>query len=171
MHVQILYLSETGNARSLAEAASSLFSDSSCEMINLAKGQTDEQADAYILVFGIKHNVCPLIVLEQLDRLTGKTLLFMATGAMGGSDAYRVQMECQLLPFLPEACDYRGLFMCPGRLSDKGEAYFAEQMKSLGEDEREERLVNMKAQLESHPNRADLENAVEFVRSRLQLNM
>ena len=113
MEYQIAYLDIYGNAGILAEEISGILHGA--ELVNLSKQEISDDANSYLLVFEITQNAIPLKIMDILENLEGKTILcFVACGMALFEE--KEDVEHNLLPFLPDECDYRGLFFCPGQI-------------------------------------------------------
>lgn len=66
------------------------------------------KADAYLIGLGVNNGTVPWKVMEVLDELHGKTILFFITSGMKPTREYSDAIERKLLPFLPDDSDYKG---------------------------------------------------------------
>lgn len=128
-------------------------------------------ADVYCIGFGVRHSTCSMRLLEFLELLNGKTVLLFATCGMSPTDAYHDVLERNLEPFLPENCDYRGLYLCQGSLSDAGYAAIMRRFEKNKNNDAEtlQRFEEFRLGASSHPDEQDLEGARVFVEQSLDL--
>lgn len=113
MFYQIAYLNTYGNASVLADGIQNILNDA--EFVDLSNQEITEDADVYLLVFEITRNSIPLPIMDALENLEEKTILCCVTSGMARFES-KEGIEHSLLPFLPDECDYRGMFFCPGQI-------------------------------------------------------
>lgn len=117
MSYQIVYLDVYGNAKILADEMRRIFPRGSAKWINLAKQELSSDAEVYLIVFEITQDAIPLKIMEALELLEGKTILCFASCSTPFLQR-KENVERQLISFLPDECDYRGFFYCPGQIPD-----------------------------------------------------
>lgn len=160
--VQILYTPGEGNTERMAEEIVKILPGGKWQKEIISLGTEIKAADLYIIGFGIRRNTLPYSVLQMLDQLENKRVAFFASGALGGVEAYKTKIESQILSFLPDSCDYQGLFLCAGSLSQEGMAFFREQLN--GNDAAMRQIL---VQTVNHPNAEDMEQLSCFIRQML----
>ncbi len=157
--IQVLYTQGEGNTESMAEEIIKKLPAEKSEKEIISLDTKLKPADLYIIGFGIRRNTLPYHVLQLLDQLENKRVAFFASGALGRVDAYKTKIESQILSFLPDRCDYQGLFVCAGSLSQDGMDYFREQLNG-----NEAALRQLLARTVNHPNTEDMEQLGLFIR-------
>ena len=151
MRYEIDYLSRSGHTKRLADAVKELFPIWDTEFIDLIREKPTADADTYIIVFSFNKGTVPLKIMNMLDMLTGKTILFLVTFGADNPLEYQSIIEQKIIPFLPDHCDYRGIYLCN---PDSEHAHM---------------VCECCRKAKGHPDRNDENNACEFVRSKLQL--
>ena len=157
--IQILYTPGEGNTEKMAEEITKILPGGEWEKEIITLDTEIKPAELYLIGFGIRRNTLPYPVLQLLDQLENKRVAFFASGALGGVDAYKTKIESQILSFLPDRCDYQGLFVCAGSLSREGMDFFREQLNG-----NEAALRQLLARTVNHPNTEDMEQLGLFIR-------
>lgn len=167
MKYEIAYVSLSGNTQKLAYGIADRLPKSQTIITNLDSDELSKNADVYLIGFGVNKGTIPLKVMDALDELNGKIILFFVTCGMELTEMYRDAVEKKLLPFMPESCDYRGLFMCQGQFSDHITQAIRQKYREDTGNKYAQRILNDVECASGHPNRADYENAVRFIRAHL----
>lgn len=167
MKYEIAYISQSGNSEKLAHGIADGLPQDSTFVTDLSCEKVTGKADIYLIVFGINRGMVPLKVMELLEELHGKILLFFITSGMEPVQEYRDAMERKLLPFIPDDCDYRGLFMCPGRFPEHVLRAAQEKLAVEPEYAAAKNVLSDAELSADHPNQTDIENAGRFIREHL----
>ena len=170
MKYQISYLSPAGNCRKLAEAFEDILEDV-C-IVDLA---CDDEIDGQIHLVGFEMNessfkAIPYEVMELLDQLEEKTVLLFVTCPFKADQGARSQLERTILPFLPDSCDYRGLFLCTGEASQQLISKLQNLSAQKPEDQRASALLESCKASAGHPDEDDIMQACLFVTKELELD-
>ena len=169
MKYEIAYISQSGNTEKLAHGIADRLPHHTTFVTDLATEEITQKADVYLIGFGVNKGMVPLRVMEVLDKLHGKTSLFFVTSGLNPVKEYKELIERKLSPFMPDECDYRGLFMCPGKFPD-AVLESARRMLEADADNKMAIKVLEDAELsQDHPNETDFENAYRFVKEHLGL--
>ena len=162
MKLCIAYHSPGGNTRSLAFKLAHRLKEKEPVLIDLEIEPLPTDADLYLLGFGVRRNSCPMAVLDTLESLHGKRMLFFGTAALGTSEEYSARIRNQILAFLPEDAVMSGLWLSRGALSEEGRNYFLEQLSSGDHTEVYERMIR---ECYGHPDDKDADALWEFFRT------
>ncbi len=168
MNIQIVYYSKTGNTAKLAHTLSNAL-PANCRLIDISKELPTLDADAYLIGFGVQRGACPFVLLDWLEELQGKPILLFATGGLATFQDYRKKLESLVIPFLPDECQYHGLFLCQGRISEEGYDYFKSCLSNPADERAQQNLQQLYEFSQGHPNRQEIEEICHFVRSKLSL--
>lgn len=169
MKFEIAFVSLSGNTEDLAHGIADNLPHDKTFVTDLSHEDITGKADVYLIGFGVNKGTVPLKIMEVLDELHGKTILFFITAGMEPTHEYRDAVERQILPFMPDDCDYKGMFMCHGKFPEQ--VLQAANNKLYEEpDNRFAKRILQEAELSNgHPNQTDYENASRFVREQLGL--
>lgn len=169
MKYQVSYLSPTGSCVKLVEAFENILED-----VCVVDLTCDNEIDGEIHLVGFELNeinfkAIPYEIMAQLDQLEDKTILLFATCPFCADQTMKAKLERIILPFLPENCDYRGLFLCTGQASDSLLANVRALAARRPEDEQAGKLLKSCEDSAGHPNEADIMQACLFVTRELEL--
>lgn len=169
MKYQVVYESQSGNTKRLARAIAGCLPERDTELVDLDEQTPSRDADVYCVGFGVRHSTCSMKMLEFLELLNNKTVLLFATCGMNPTETYHDILERGIEPFLPENCDYRGLFLCQGSISDDGYAALKRRFEKMADEETLQRFDEFRLGTKGHPDDDDLENAMTFVEQALDV--
>lgn len=169
MRYEIDYLSRSGNTKKLADAVKKLFPIRDTEFIDLIREKPTADADTYIIVFSFNKGTVPLKIMNMLDMLAGKIIMFLVTFGADNPSKYQSIIEQKISPFLPDNCDYRGIYLCKGAFPEDIIAAAEENLKDNPNSEYAHMVCECFRHAKEHPDINDQNNACEFVRSKLQL--
>ena len=169
MNYQVIYESRSKNTKAVAEAIMDVLPAQSSRLLDFNKEHPSKDADVYCIGFGVHASTCSLKLLDFLELLNGKTILMFATCGMEPTDAYRNLLERGIEPFLPDRCDYRGMFLCQGAIPEDGAALLRKRAGTAGDQHTLQQLDALFASAQTHPDSADLVNAGKFVKAALGL--
>lgn len=169
MKYQIVYESRSGNTELVAQAIAACLPKEQTELINLDVQMPTRDADVYCVGFGVRYSTCPMRVLEFLELLNRKTILLFATCGMPPTERYHDILERSIEPFLPDSCDYRGLFLCQGSIGKDGFTALNYRFENNIDEETLLHFEEFCLGTYEHPTECDLENAQEFVWQALDL--
>ena len=160
MRHQIAYLNIYGNAGLLAEELQNILYDA--ELVNLSSQDISEGADVYLLVFEITQNAIPLKIMDILESLEGKTILCFVACGMALWES-KETVERNLLPFLPDECDYRGLFFCPGQIPSSVMDTIQEALDENPENQQAQAMLEAFQHARNHPDTEDFRELRRFI--------
>lgn len=165
MICEVVYFSKTGNTRKVAHALADAFPVGSCKLVDIALEKPSVHADIYLIGFGVHRGACPYLLLEWLEELHDKKIIFFATGGLAAFQDYHKRIESLILPFLPESCEYLGMYLCEGKISQEGYAYLKSCLSKPDDSSSLQNLNKIYEHSQTHPDQQDLENACHFLRS------
>lgn len=167
---QVVYISLSGNTERLAKELYGILPRESTRLVNLCEDDADTRADVYLIGFGYNQGRIPLMIIELLEQLSGKTVLLFATCGLLPTEEYRDAIAKKLFPFLPDDCDWRGLYLCGGAFPNEV-AENLEQLRERGEENEQVQMFwEAKRETDGHPDEGDVEEALAFVRKALYDN-
>lgn len=170
MTYQISYLSPCGHCEKLAEAFADILEGA---YITDLRYDTDAQGEIHLVGFEMNENsfkAIPYEVMELLDQLEEKTVLIFATCPFRADQRGKDQLEYALRPFLPDSCDFRGLFLCSGEASQQLLSRLEAICQKHPEDQRTKTLLESCRTSLRHPDETDVMQACLFVTQALELD-
>ncbi len=170
MKYEVAYISQSGNTEKLAHGIADCLPHRDTYFTDLACEEITGMADVYILGFGMKKEAIPLKIMEVLEELEEKTILFFVTASVRPIEDNVLEIERRLEPFMPTVCDYKGLYLCPGQVSDAT----LEKLKAILEHDPDnvqaKEAYNVCSKTIGRPNREDIDDACDFVKEKLNCN-
>lgn len=163
MKYQVVYYSETGNTEKIAKT---IFEEipSDDKDIQRLNEYRDKDADVYFLGFWVYHGAPSMEFLDFLSSLEGKSIALFGTCGTGNANQNYEQMERQVKAWLPETCEYKGMFMCQGKMPIAVRKA-CEQKKLEGKEPCEycDQLIQNFDRALLRPDKRDLDNVKSFV--------
>ncbi len=167
MDYMVLYSSKTGNTKKVATEIFSALPGMSKDMQNIEEYR-GKDADVFFVGFWVDRGTCSLPVIDILSELHGKKIALFGTCGMGKGTAYYRTIEQKVTVWLPDDCEYLGMFLCQGKMPMKvREKYEISREDPREEALRKEMLKNFDEAL-FHPNDDDLSDARAFVEQMLK---
>lgn len=164
MRYSIVYSSNTGNTRQLAEEIEKQLPAGELVYCG-APDAAALQAEVLFVGFWTDKGSCDEKVAELLKQADGKTVYLFGTAGFGQSQQYFDQILARVRENLPAGAVYGGGFMCQGRMPQAVRSRYEAMQAKEPENARYKMLIeNFDAAL-AHPNADDLEAAAAWVKS------
>lgn len=163
MRYSIVYSSNTGNTRQLAEEIEKQLPAG--ELVYCGAPDTAAlQAEVLFVGFWTDKGSCDEKVAELLKQADGKTVYLFGTAGFGQSQQYFDQILARVRENLPAGAVYGGGFMCQGRIPQAVRSRYEAMQAKEPENARYKMLIeNFDAAL-AHPNTDDLEAAAAWAK-------
>lgn len=165
MNCEVAYLSNS--AAMLAEEIVDALSAEQVHLTDLSCESASAGADIYLIGFDINRGTIPMKIMDTLDAAEGKTILLFVTSGMEPTEEYKAAVERKIQPFLPDDCDYRGLFLCAAQFPDEVVQNMREVLRRDPENARAKSLMEHYQKTCGHPDVKDLADLRKFVREKL----
>lgn len=164
MRYSIVYSSNTGNTRQLAEEIEKQLPAG--ELVYCGAPDTAAlQAEVLFVGFWTDKGSCDEKVAELLKQADGKTVYLFGTAGFGQSQQYFDQILARVRENLPAGAVYGGGFMCQGRMPQAVRSRYEAMQAKEPENARYKMLIeNFDAAL-ARPNADDLEAAAAWAKS------
>ena len=164
MRYSIVYSSNTGNTRQLAEEIEKQLPAGELVYCG-APDAAALQAEVLFVGFWTDKGSCDEKVAELLKQADGKTVYLFGTAGFGQSQQYFDQILARVRENLPAGAVYGGGFMCQGRMPQAVRSRYEAMQAKEPENARYKMLIeNFDAAL-AHPNTDDLEAAAAWAKS------
>lgn len=164
MRYSIVYSSNTGNTRQLAEEIEKQLPAGELVYCG-APDAAALQAEVLFVGFWTDKGSCDEKVAELLKEADGKTVYLFGTAGFGQSQQYFDQILARVRENLPAGAVYGGGFMCQGRMPQAVRSRYEAMQAKEPENARYKMLIeNFDAAL-AHPNADDLEAAAAWAKS------
>ena len=172
MQYQISYFSPNGYGETLANAFCQILPHDTY-VSNLEEEDTP-CAEVQLVGFdmgGTNLDAIPIKVIEYLEKLDGKVIFLFATVPFQPNDHVRERINNSVIPFLPDDCDYRGLYLCSAQPSET----LLRDLKMLASQQpdnaRAKHWLERCQNAVGHPDRADVVNGCKFAAHVLELDV
>lgn len=173
--IAILYNSNSGNTRMVAEALERALADDGMQVAvveitaeSVAQAvEAAAAADAVLVGFWCDKGSCTDEVAQVLSGLGGKRVFLFGTAGFGGAPAYFERILSAVRIKLPEDATYLGGAMCQGKM---GRGVLARYEAMLAEKPGDARITSMIDNFHAalgHPDEADLEAIVKAAQAAL----
>ena len=104
---------------------------------------------------GTKLDAIPFMVLDYLSNLEGKIIFLYATVPFEPNEQVCKRLENSIIPFLPDECDYRGLYLCAAQPSDALMGDLNRLVMSQPDNIRAQQWLKWCGAAKGHPNKTD----------------
>lgn len=119
---------------------------------------------------GTNLDAIPFKVIEYLEKLDGKAIFLFATVPFIPNEAVEGRIHNSVLPFLPDECDFRGLYLCGAEPSNTLLQDLRRLVSQQPENTRAKHWLERCERAVGHPDRNDVLKACQFMRHVLELN-
>lgn len=160
----VVYASETGNTKQLAEEIyiSLPGSKKDKEIIDVRSWNGRLDAQNYFVGFWVNRGTCSLEIIDILSSLHEKNIALFATCGMGSSKSYYDTLEQNIKVWIPNDNNFLGSYFCLGKMPsfvrDKYESY-----RGKCDDTKIDLMLSYYEESLSHPDNQDLLKAHLFV--------
>ena len=151
MRYSIVYSSNTGNTRQLAEEIEKQLPAGELVYCG-APDAAALQAEVLFVGFWTDKGSCDEKVAELLKHADGKTVYLFGTAGFGGNDAYFGQILSQVQALLPEGTECIGSYMCQGKMPQS----VRDRYQGMEDSPRRTAMLENFDRALSHPDDADL---------------
>ena len=166
MRYSIVYSSNTGNTRQLAEAIEQQLPTG--DLLYCGAPDTAAlQADVLFVGFWTDKGSCDAKVAELLKQAEGKTVYLFGTAGFGQSQQYFDQILARVRENLPAGAVYGGGYMCQGRMPQAVRSRYEAMQAKEPENTRYKMLIENFDEALAHPDTNDLEAAAAWAKGSL----
>lgn len=167
MTYAVVYSSQTGNTKTLADRLQDMLGEEECVYFGDASDKAAKkaaEADFIFAGFWTDKGTCSGQLKGFLNSLGTQTLFLFGTAGFGGDKEYFDQILKRVAEEIPGTCKIAGTFMCQGRMQESvKKRYEAMQERNPSDDNAKRLLANYEKAL-AHPDTADLKQLEEDVK-------
>ena len=164
MRYAVLYASQTGNTRAVAEAVAAALPAGEVRLEAIRPDAPVPEEETVFVGFWTDKGLCPPEVQELLKKLGGKRAALFGTAGFGVSQAYFDAIVQRAEALLPADCTLLGSWMCPGRMPAAVRARYENMARENPDDPKIAGFLANFDHALSHPDKQDLVRAGEFAR-------
>lgn len=159
MRYAVVYVSDTGNTKMIAEEIFVALPEGEKKIADLKKDAFPD-ADLYFIGFPVKYNYCSALITDILEYLNDKELAFFSTCGLSPTEGYKQMIFKNIQPWINESCTVRGYYLCQGKSVDS-------YKESLRDNDAvvKEAFERMVSEGDTHPDDRDLDSAFSFAES------
>lgn len=162
MEYSIVYSSQTGNTKILADALRESLSADECAYFGVPE-KADTDSSMIYLGFWTDKGTADESALTYIRSLRGKTVFLFGTAGFGGSQAYFEKIIERVKESLDESNILVGWFMCQGKMPPSVRARY-EAMKSQPQHPANiDLLIENYDKAQSHPDAEDIADLIKAV--------
>lgn len=170
MQYQIMYYSPKGQLESMVDAFFAMLPRDT--YVSDLEMENTPYAEVQLVGFdigGTNLNAIPFPVIEYLEKLDGRRILLFATVPCYANENVRRRIENSVIAFLPDECDYVGLYLCSGQPSDTLLRDLRNEVSRNPENTRAKHWLEQCQKAVGHPDRTDIQNGCRFLHHVLEL--
>lgn len=164
MSISIVYTSQTGNTKLLAEAIFNLINKRMVRYFGIIDPAALD-ADVILAGFPTQRGDCPQPMQELLGKMKNKKVALFGTAGFGGSKEYFDKILNTVASHLPETCQYLGGFMCQGKMQPNVRERYLSMLQNNPQDERIKAMIENFDRALPHPNETDVKNMLAWLKT------
>jgi flavodoxin len=157
----VVYASETGNTKMIANEIYDAIRDRSKEMINVRQWNGTHEAENYFIGFWANRGSCSLEIIDLLSSLHHKNIALFGTCGMGNSDRYYQQIARTASAWIAPDNQYLGSYFCQGKMPMQIRNKY-EQCRGKCDDAQIDEMIRNFDEALLHPDKQDLLRANVF---------
>lgn len=166
MKYAVLYSSQTGNTRQLADCLMALLG-TQARIAEITPGMPTPQEEVLLIGYWVDKGACPQEVADMLKRLRDKKILFFATAGFGQTQSYFDKIAGGVERLAAQNNQVLGSFFCQGRMPESIKARYEALLKENPSDKKARIFLDNFTQARSHPDAGDLKHLLDFAQARL----
>ena len=151
----VVYASETGNTKKIADEIFYALPSDSKEEINVRGWNGRHDAETYFIGFWVNRGTCSLEIIDLISSLHKKNVAFFGTCGLGNDSEYYKNVEKSASVWLADDNNFIGSYFCqgsmPALIREKYETY-----RDKLDDITFNRMMMIIDEGQKHPNKQDL---------------
>ncbi len=157
----VVYASETGNTKKIADEIFYALPSESKEEINIRSWNGKHDAETYFVGYWVNRGTCSLEIIDLISSLHRKNVAFFGTCGMGNDQEYYKQVEQIGTVWLPDENNFLGSYFCQGSMPRQIRDRY-DELRGRCEDSKLDSMIAMFDVGQKHPDRQDLLKANVF---------
>jgi hypothetical protein len=151
------------DSTAITKIATSLAKKLNAKLLNLSNDDGNYDADIHIIGFHSNKDTVPISVLDYIENLEGKQILFFICDYFDASGDHRDRLEKRFLPFLPDECEYMGMYICLEEMPSSTIEQISQLQQSNIEDDRLQILIDKYNDGRGRPDDVDIYKIFNFI--------
>ncbi len=163
MDVMVVYSSQTGNTRKIANAIFAAIPGDSKDIQNVKEYQ-GKDANLFFVGFWTDKGDCDARIAGLLSGLHEKRVALFGTCGMGADESYYDQIAARVRKWLPADNIYLGCFFCQGKMPMQVRNRYESLLDGSDRDIHIRLMIRNFDEAMLHPDRKDEQAAARFAR-------
>ena len=163
MKIAIVYSSNTGNTKIIAEAIKEELSNE--DIVYFGKPENNIEADIYIVGSWTDKGNCSSEIKEFLTKLNYKKIAYFGAAGFGGQVEYYQTLFNRVKKNINDTNQILGYFYCQGKMPIGIRSRYEQLIKEHPEDKNLEVSIKNFDEALKHPNKKDIEQVKEWIDS------
>ncbi len=168
MKYAILYSSQTGNTKQLADTLSGLLGNEARQQ-RITPDMAVPQEKVLLIGYWVDKGTCPREVRQLLEKLEGKQILFFATAGFGQTKDYFEQIALGIEQLACKKNQVLGSFFCQGRMPAGIRERYEKVLADCPQDEKAKLFLENYDLASTHPDAGDLKELLDYASARLPM--
>jgi flavodoxin len=157
MKYAVIYYSQTGNTKKLAENIYSALPDTDKTIINADNLSDIPIADVYFIGFLVQRLSCNARIYDILRKIDNAKILLFATCGLNPNPHYKRHIQKKAEMGINESCYCYGFYLCQGAADDKFKRMIYNELPDSAE-----MLNDVFTKGDTHPDDTDLTGISDF---------
>ena len=162
MKIAIVYSSNTGNTKIIAEAIKEELSNE--DIVYFGKPENNIEADIYIVGSWTDKGNCSSEIKEFLTKLNYKKIAYFGTAGFGGQVEYYQTLFNRVKENINDTNQILGYFYCQGKMPIGIRSRYEQLIKEHPEDRNLEVSIKNFDEALKHPNKEDIEEVKLWIK-------
>lgn len=163
MKYAIVFSSQSGNTKAMAEAACEALPKEDCVYFGGVSEAEVSEADLVLAGFWTDKGACDEQMKAFLNKLEHKRVALFGTAGFGGSGEYFDGILKRVSSNLPDSASLEGGFMCQGRMPLSVKQRYEKMLLEKPEDEHIKGMLGNFDAASTHPDEDDFAGIRDFV--------
>lgn len=157
MNYAVVYSSQTGNTRKLAETIKSVLSPEKCSYFGTVPSCILEKPTVVFAGFWTDKGNCAGDMASFLETLENQKVFLFGTAGFGQNQAYFDQILTKVSSHLPPSAELIGCYMCQGQMPDSVQTRYQMLLEKDPENLRIQGMLKNFRQAVGHPTQQELD--------------
>lgn len=159
MKVAIIYKSNTGNTKLVAEAINNALKEN---IVYIGEPVDSIEADFYFIGSWTDKGMCCTQIADYIKTLENKEIAYFGTAGFGGSEDYYHSLFERVKSICPDSNNIKEYFFCQGKMPMGVRSRYVSMLQEHPDDKKLEVSIKNFDDALNHPDEADLKAASEW---------
>lgn len=159
MKVAIIYKSNTGNTKLIAEAINKALKEN---VVYVGEPEEGIEADFYFVGSWTDKGMCCTEIADYIKTLDNKEIAYFGTAGFGGSEDYYHSLFGRVKNICPDSNNLNEYFFCQGKMPMSVRSRYVSMLQEHPDDKKLEVNIKNFNDALNHPDETDLNAASEW---------